>query len=243
MTIATNAVRRLDDGATAWTDERAAARGARRGRCRVRRHADRVRRRGQAGRRRERGLRARARRRRVDADRPPARPPASTSPSRPTAPGGRSCSAAGSAASTRTSRIVDLVEGTSDVHDDRRAADEARWRRRVLVAVARRLPGRRRVTGRHEPAGRVHGRRRHARPAAGPRRRASRGRRRGGRRTAYVVLGGRQPGLFTSDVTETLHAALTASAAIPRDRVATSRNSGCAGGRRGRCTTSSGPRG
>ena len=86
---------------------------------------------------------------------------------------------------------------------DRRAADGARWCRGVLVAGVGRVPGRRRVTRRHEPAGRVHRPRRD--PRASCRISAWRvtasvpavidG-------AAYVVLGGRQPGLFASDVTE-----------------------------------------
>ena len=100
--------------------------------------------------------------------------------------------------------IVDLVEG-----DDRSATlGELPTQRGgvggVLVAVARRVPGRWRVAGRDEPPGRVHGAdgtlarlpdlgvARHGVGAA-----VVDG-------TAYVVLGGRQPGLFTSDVTESI---------------------------------------
>ena len=57
LSVATAAVRRLDDGATAWTDDVPLPECARRGRGRVRRHADRLRRRRQAGRRGGRGLR------------------------------------------------------------------------------------------------------------------------------------------------------------------------------------------
>ena len=124
---------------------RAAPRGARRRRGGVRRQADRVRRRGQAGRHRQRGLRlapATVRGTRIG-----------RMPTGPGAPGRhdrrcrarRSCSAAGSAASTRTwPSSISSRHGRR--HDDRRAADGTRWRRGLLVAGTGRVPGRRRVT-------------------------------------------------------------------------------------------------
>ena len=104
--------------------------------------------------------------------------------------------------------IVDLISGQGDgaVRTIGETADEARRRRCVLVAFARGacLAGGK-SPRRHEPAGRMHdggdgtvarlpdlGVARHGLGAA-----VVDG-------TAYVVLGGRQPGLFVSDVTETI---------------------------------------
>ena len=140
-----------------------------------------------------------------DARRSPARRPASTWPSRPDGAGETFVLGGRVGGLDKTSAIVDLIEGTGDVHDDRRAADEARRRRR-------RSGGRRSAPAwpaASHPAART--RRSSAWPptapshAAGSRRRASRGRcRRSIDGAAYVVLGGRQPGLFASDVTETI---------------------------------------
>ena len=203
LSVATAAVRRLDDGATAWTDDaplpdaRAAGAAAFDGTRIV--YAGGVKPGGVAN-----EVFAPDRRRRVGRRSAACRSRASTSRRPRTVPGGRSCSAGASAASTRNLAIVDLVEG--DVgHDPRRAADAsaaasaAFWWPSLGACLA----------GGESPGGtnpQVEcmaadgtlarlpdlGVARHGIGAA-----VVDG-------TAYVVLGGRTPGLSTSDITESI---------------------------------------
>ena len=146
--------------------------------------ADRLRGRGRAGRRVGRGVRVRGRRwSQVARLANPREHLAVTSDGEGASYvlGGRVCGLDGNLAT------ADLVAGGT-ARDDRRAADPARRRRGVLVADPRRLPRRRGVTRRHEPAGRVHRRRRQhlgaARSRAATPWAGCRGRRWGGLRRA-----------------------------------------------------------
>ena len=228
----TAAVRRLDDGATAWADGVPLPERARRRRGRVRRQADRLRRRRRAGRRRERGLRAATgdgRGRRIGRL-PTAREhlaATSDGAGRTFVLGGRVGGLDSNLAHRRRRRGRRRSRTIGDLPTPRGGVAAFWWPSLGACLAGGESPGG------TNPQVECIDRRRHARATARPRRRAPRRRRAVVDGTAYVVLGGRQPGLFTSDVTEALAAALTLSSGTARPG-ATPRSSGCGGGRRGR---------
>ena len=205
LNVITDAVRRLDDGATAWTDgvklpDFRAAGGAA-----VRRHADRLRRRGQARGRRQRGLRARERRDVMDGDRPPA--------DRPRAPGRDDGRCRAHVRARRPGRRPRQQPRRRRRHRGPATVRSRRSARCPRNAAASRPSGGRPSApaspAANRPAART--RRSNASPSTVRSRdsptwvsRAMGSARPWSDGTAYVVLGGRQPGLFTSDVTESL---------------------------------------
>ena len=203
LTVATSAVRRLDDGATAWTDDaplpdaRAAGAAAFDGTRIV--YAGGV----KPGGDRQRGLRP-DRRRRVGDGRAPAgrarasrcdlgRCRADVRARRPRRRPRRATSRSSTSSRARPSTTIGELP------------TQARRRGRVLVAVARCLPGRWRVARRLEPPGRVHGRRRHALPdfpTSGSPATGSAPRSSTARPTSCSAVA--TPGLSTSDITESI---------------------------------------